>query len=127
MLRVGCEISVTLPPVSITELTVIRELPARVVDGSAIDLRQAWTALRRRRGFLFVAGGALAAAVAVNTLVFTIAYGVLFRPLPYCDPSRLVRIFEQSAPQPKFPLSIYNYLEDVRSNRNASRDRPLHS
>ncbi len=96
---------------------VIRETLARLVDGAAIDLRQAWTALRRRPGFLFAAGGALAAAVAVNTLVFTIAYGVLFRPLPYRDPSRLVRIFEQSAPQPKFPVSIYNYLEDVRSNR----------
>jgi predicted permease len=87
------------------------------LDGLAIDLRQGWTALRRRPGFLLTAGGAAAVAVAVNTLVFAIAYGVLLRPLPYRDPARLVRIYEQSAPQPKFPLSIYNYLEDVRLNR----------
>ena len=90
------------------------------LDGAAADLRQAWTALRRRPGFLVTAGGALAAAVAVTTLVFTMVYGVLLRPLPYRDPDRLVRIFEQSASRPKFPVSIYNYQEDVRSNRTLS-------
>ena len=87
------------------------------LDGFTADLRQAWTALRRRPGFLFTAGGALAAAVAANTLVFAIVYGVLLRPLPYPDPDRLVRVFEQSVTQPKFPLSIYNYQEDLKSNR----------
>ena len=87
------------------------------LDGAAVDLRQAWTALRRRPGFLLTAGGALATAVAINTLVFTMVYGVLLRSLPYRDPDRLVRLFEQSAPQPKFPVSIYNYQEDVKSNR----------
>ena len=37
------------------------------LDGTAMDLRHAWSALRRRPGFLAVAGGALAAAVAMNT------------------------------------------------------------
>ncbi len=87
------------------------------LDGMLVDLRQAWTALLRRPGFLLVAGGALAAAVAINTLVFTIVYGVLFRPLPYQEPDRLVRIYEASAPQPKFPLSLFNYQEDKRSSR----------
>jgi predicted permease len=87
------------------------------LDGAGVDLRQGWTALRRHPGFLLTAGGTLACAVAVNTLVFTIVYGVLFRPLPYREPDRLVRIFEQSVPEPKFPLSIYNFQEFVRSNR----------
>lgn len=87
------------------------------LDGSITDLRQAWAALRRRPGFLFTAGGILTCAVAVNTLVFTIVYGGLFRPLPYRDPERLFRVFEQSVPQPKFPVSIYNYKEDVKANR----------
>lgn len=87
------------------------------LDGAFIDLRQAWTALRRRPGFLFTAGGALAAAVAVNTLVFAIVYGVLLRPLPYPQPERLVRVFEDSVASPKFPVSIYNYQEDLKSNR----------
>ncbi len=87
------------------------------LDGTATDIRQAWAALRNRPGFLVTAGGALAAAVAVSTLVFTLVYGVLLRPLPYHEPDRLVRIFEKSRSQPKFPVSIYNYLEDVRDNR----------
>jgi macrolide transport system ATP-binding/permease protein len=87
-------------------------------DGISVDIRQAWIALRRRPGFLLVAVGALASAVAVNTLVFTMVYGVLLQPLPYRDPASLVRVFESSAPQPKFPLSIYNYQEDRRSNRS---------
>ncbi len=87
------------------------------LDGSLTDLRQAWTALCRRPGYLLTAGAVLASAVTVNTLVFTMLYGVLLRPLPYREPDRLVRIFEWSAPQPKFPLSIYNYLEDAKSNR----------
>jgi predicted permease len=87
------------------------------LDGLVVDLRQAWNSLRRRPGFLFTAVGALGAAVAVNTLVFAIVYGVLLRPLPYHEPDRLVRIFEQSLPQPRFPVSIYNYREDLKSNR----------
>lgn len=86
-------------------------------EGIGMDFRQAWTALRRRPGFFLTAGGALAAAVAVNTLVFAVVYGVLLRSLPYPHPDRLVRVFEQSASQPKFPVSIYNYQEDLKSGR----------
>jgi len=87
------------------------------MDGVIVDLRQAWNALRRRPGFLLVAGGVLASAVAVNTLVFMIADGVLFRPLPYRDPDRLVRVFEASESQPRFPLSLYNYEENKRASK----------
>ncbi len=82
------------------------------LDGTLMDLRQAWSALRRRPGFLAVAGGALAAAVAMNTLIFTIVDGVILRPLPYREPERLVRIYQSTPRNPKFPVSIYNYLED---------------
>jgi macrolide transport system ATP-binding/permease protein len=87
------------------------------LDGTVMDLRHAWSALRRRPGFLGVAGGALAAAVAMNTLIFTIVDGVILRPLPYRAPERLVRVYQASPRNPKFPLSIYNYLEDKRENR----------
>ncbi len=87
------------------------------LDGTATDIAQAWAGLRRRPGFLAIAGGVLAAAVVVNTLVLTLAYGVLLRPLPYREPERLVRLYEQSPAQPKFPVSIYNYLEDKRASR----------
>src|SRR5260370_154106 len=87
------------------------------LDGTWMDLRHAWSGLRRRPAFLFAAGGALTAAVAINTLIFTVVNGVILRPLPYPAPERLVRVFEMSARNPKFSLSILNYLEDKRASR----------
>src|SRR5580693_5792012 len=87
------------------------------LDGTSLDLRHAWSSLMRRPGFFCIAGGALAAAVAINTLIFAIVDGVILRPLPYPHPERLVRVFEATPRNPKFPISIYNYLEDKRVNR----------
>src|SRR5258706_3294070 len=87
------------------------------LDGSWMDLRHAWSGLHRRPAFLFAAGGALTAAVAINTLIFTVVNGVILKPLPYPAPEQLVRVFEMSPRNPKFPISIFNYLEDKRANR----------
>ena len=84
------------------------------LDGTMLDLRHAFNSLRHQPSFLFSAGGALAAAVAINTLIFTIVNGVLLSPLPYREPDRLVRVYEFSERNPKFPLSIYNYQENRR-------------
>ncbi len=84
------------------------------LEDAFTDLRQAWTALRRRPGYLLLALGALASAVAVNTLVFTILYDVLLSPLPYPHPERLARLYESSAAQPKFPVSFYQFEQNVR-------------
>ncbi|HEY6393321.1 MAG TPA: ABC transporter permease [Bryobacteraceae bacterium] len=87
------------------------------LDGAWMDLRHAWSGLRRRPAFLFAAGGALTAAVAINTLIFTVVNGVILRPLPYPAPERLVRVFEMSPRNPKFSMSIFNYLEDKLATR----------
>src|SRR5258708_2880179 len=87
------------------------------LDGTWMDVRHAWSGLRRRPAFLFAAGGALTAAVAINTLIFTVVNGVILRPLPYTAPERLVRVFGMSARNPKFPISIFNYLEDKRASQ----------
>src|SRR5258708_115985 len=87
------------------------------LDGTWMDVRHAWSGLRRRPAFLLAAGGAVAAAVAMNTLIFTVVNGVILRPLPYTAPERLVRVFEMSARNPKFSMSIFNYLEDKRASR----------
>jgi predicted permease len=86
------------------------------LDGTLTDLRHAFKALRRHPGFTLVAVAALSSAVAVNTLIFTIVYGVLLRPLPYPEPERLVRVYEWTPRNPKFPVSILNYLEDRRES-----------
>ncbi|HYO84606.1 MAG TPA: ABC transporter permease [Bryobacteraceae bacterium] len=87
------------------------------VSGTAADIRHAMTGLLRQPQFPLVAGAVLTIAVAANTLIFAMVYGVLLKPLPYRDPERLVRLFEWSERNPRFPLSILNYLEDRRHSR----------
>jgi putative ABC transport system permease protein len=58
------------------------------------DLRHAARMLRRSPGFTAVAVLTLALAVGATTAIFSVVYGVLLRPLPYNDPSRIMAIFE---------------------------------
>jgi predicted permease len=87
------------------------------LEGTFADLHQAAVALLRHRGFAAIAIAALALAVAANTLIFTVVYGVVLKPLPYPHPERLVRLYEATKPHPKFPMSIGNFLEIQRNNR----------
>jgi predicted permease len=88
-----------------------RRLQAGLGRGAASDFRHAWRALTRNRGFGIVAVLVLAASVAINTLIFFMLEGVVLRPLPYRSPDRLVRIYDASQDQPKFPMSLAHYFE----------------
>jgi putative ABC transport system permease protein len=58
------------------------------------DLALAFRSLRRRRGFAAAAIGTLALGIGASTAIFSVAYGIAFRPLPYPDAERLIRIYE---------------------------------
>src|SRR5262245_37295337 len=66
----------------------------RVMDFLAQDLRQAFRALGRQRGFTAAALVSLALGIGANTALFSVTYGVLLRPLPYLEADRLVRVSE---------------------------------
>lgn len=58
------------------------------------DVRQAFRALNRTRGFAGAAIGILALGIAANTAVFSLADAILFRPLPFQNPEQLVLLNE---------------------------------
>ena len=61
------------------------------------DLRQGVRALRRAPGFCALALLTLALGIGGTSAMFSVVYGVLFRPLPFAAPEQLVRVWQTTA------------------------------
>ena len=75
------------------------------------DLRFGLRLLRKNPGFTAVAVFTLALSIGANAAIFDVVNGVLLKPLPYKEPDRIVRVFENSPRFPKFPISPANFLD----------------
>ena len=71
------------------------------------DFRFGIRTLLRNRRFTVTAIAALALGIGANSAIFSVIYGVLLKPLPYREPERLVRVYENNPVErfQKFPLS----------------------
>jgi putative ABC transport system permease protein len=64
------------------------------LEDARADARYGLRVLRRTPGFTAAAVSTLALGIGASTAIFSVAYGVSMRPLPYPAPGRLVRIYE---------------------------------
>src|SRR3954462_3231765 len=63
-----------------------------MIESFGKDVRHALRLLQRAPGFAFTALATLALGIGLNTAIFSVAYGVLWRPLPYPNADRLVAL-----------------------------------
>src|SRR5579863_5262421 len=82
------------------------------------DLRFGVRLLLRNRSFTLVAIAALGLGIGANSAIFSVIYGVLWKPLPYRDPERLVRVYEWNPVErfQNFPLSPADFLDYRKQN-----------
>jgi predicted permease len=67
---------------------------ASVWSGLGQDIRYGVRLLRRQPGYAFVTVLTMALGIGASTTLFSVAYGVLLKPLPWAEADRLVRITE---------------------------------
>jgi putative ABC transport system permease protein len=85
------------------------------------DARFAVRTLRKDIAFTTAALATLAVGIGITTAVFTVVNGVLIRPLPYSDPSRLEMIWftsPRAGMGNEIPLSVGFFADLVESQRS---------
>jgi len=68
--------------------------PSNLVQTLLQDLSFAWRSLRRRRAFAALAISTIALGIGAAASMFSVVDGVLFRPLPYPQPERLIAVWQ---------------------------------
>ena len=75
------------------------------------DLKFALRQLLKNPGFTAVAVLTLALGIGANTAIFSMVHGVLFKPLPYPESERLVRLSEAGRDWTGGPISYPNFMD----------------
>ena len=88
------------------------------------DVRYAIRLLRRSPAFAATATLTLAVSIGANAAIWSAVKGILVAPLPYADPDRLVRLFEEAPTNPHFPFApadFRDYRAELRTFDSLTR------
>src|SRR5687767_1831142 len=77
------------------------------------DLRYAFRYLWKSPGYTVAAVATLAVAIGANSAIFSAVHGVLLRPLPIAEPSRLVVVWD-SDPSTGVPVMELSFRQFER-------------
>lgn len=93
------------------------------IDSLWSDARHAWAGIRRRPGVSALAVLTLALCIGMNAAAFAVAYGVLIRPLPYPDASRVAVLnilFHDGGDLGFSPDTLQQWLPRLRTVESAA-------
>ncbi len=83
------------------------------------DLRFGLRMMAKSPGFTVVAVLTLALGIGANTAMFSVAYGILLRPLPYRDADRVAVVYMSYFPRDfKFWHHVHSRLPDVEGEQS---------
>src|SRR5579872_4588433 len=89
------------------------------MDALLYDVRAALRRLPKAPWFTIAIVATLAIATGANTLIFSVVDGVLLRPLPFADPSRLVAVVNPPGHK-AFGVSVPDFLDWRRQTQRVS-------
>lgn len=94
-----------------------------MLESFARDLRFAARGLRRSPAFSVTAVVTLALGIGATTAVFSVVYGIVFRPLPFPNADRLVRVVQLLPERPGDPPTFRSGLtrDQIAEWRGTSR------
>lgn len=84
------------------------------MDALFSDVRQAVRGFRRAPGFSIVAILTVALGIGGATAIYSVVDGILLRPLPYPEPSRLVRLARLGVARTEGSFSAADFLDIAR-------------
>ena len=80
------------------------------------DVRYGLRGLRKSPRFTIAAVLTVVLGVGANATIFSVLNPLLFKPLPYPEPERIVNVFRTSPQSDRWPHSMANYLDHRARN-----------
>src|SRR5438094_1346092 len=100
------------------DLRAMQIIPA--IESLRGDLTYAVRMLRRNPGFAATAVITLALGIGANTAIFSVCNAVLFKPLPYAEPGRIVMLWERTRDGTLMTVAPANFVDWRSGSRSFS-------